>query len=296
MKYCDVRLGKLMQVDIDGIPLEIASQLLPRKTYLSFPLFIHIHLHAKSQKRYSDKQILKENLKSNVSTNSMLGLVDSLENAIRKLKFDFPKTEWGDYYDCTNYIDEAMDQKTKLVNKFIGLTEADSVWDIGANTGFFSRLASGKELKTVAFDIDPVAVEKNYLFSVKNNDKFMLPLIFDLHNPSPSIGWMNRERQNIFERGPVDLTMALAIIHHLAISNNLPFDSIINFFHSICKWLIIEFVPKSDSQVQRLLKTREDIFRDYDKKTFESELVKRFYILEASPMKGSERWLYLAKA
>ncbi len=94
------------------------------------------------------------------------------------------------------------------------------------------------------------------------------------------------------ERGPVDTVLALALIHHLAISNNLPFDRIANFFHDICNSLVIEFVPKSDSQVQKLLATREDIFPDYTREAFENTFGEYFTLQSSVKIKDSERVLY----
>ena len=145
---------------------------------------------------------------------------------------------------------------------------------------YVSRLANGQGVSTISFDIDPVAVEKNYLECIKNDEKNILPLIMDLTNPSPYLGWENDERMSFMKRGPIDLVMALALIHHLAISNNLPFDRIAQFFQKICKSLIIEFVPKTDSQVQRLLATREDIFDNYNKESFETTFGEYFEIVE----------------
>jgi hypothetical protein len=116
-----------------------------------------------------------------------------------------------------------------------------------------------------------------------------------LTNPSPAIGWENEERMSFLERGPADAVFALALIHHLAISNNLPFGKIADFFNKICNWLIIEFVPKNDSQVQRLLATREDLFVDYKQQVFESEFSKFFKIKDSVKISNSERTLYLMK-
>ena len=121
----------------------------------------------------------------------------------------------------------------------------------------------------------------------------MLPLLSDLTNPSPAIGWQNRERQSLIERGPCDTAMALALVHHLAIGNNLPFDRIVDFLAGTCRTLIIEFVPKSDSQVQRLLSAREDIFPNYTKESFEQAFSPRFAVLASSPVRESERTIYL---
>ena len=160
--------------------------------------------------------------------------------------------------------------------------------DLGANIGVFSRLASRQGFSTISFDIDPVAVEKNYLECIENDEKNILPLIMDLTNPSPYLSWENDERMSFMKRGPADLVMALALIHHLAISNNLPFDRIAQFFQKICKSLIIEFVPKTDSQVQRLLSTREDIFDNYDKESFETTFGEYFEIVESVAVRYSE--------
>jgi hypothetical protein len=120
-------------------------------------------------------------------------------------------------------------------------------------------------------------------------------LLLDLTNPSPSIGWENQERMSLAERGPADVVMALALIHHLAISNNVPLGRIASFLSRICNWLIIEFVPKCDSQVQRLLATRDDIFTDYTQAAFEREFGEYFVMEDSVIIKGSERVLYLMR-
>jgi len=147
----------------------------------------------------------------------------------------------------------------------------------------------------VSSDIDPAAVELNYREVKSNGESRILPLVLDLTNPSGGIGWANRERMALAERGPADMVMALALIHHLAISNNLPFAKIAEFFAQIGRSLIIEFVPKEDSQVQRLLATREDIFSNYTQADFEKEFGRMFTVTGKEPVKGSKRTVYLLK-
>ena len=125
--------------------------------------------------------------------------------------------------------------------------------------------------------MDSACVEKNYLEVVAEKEPNILPLLLDLTNPSPQLGWLNQERMSIFERGPVQTVLSLALIHHLAISNNLPLDHIARFFRQIGSWLIIEFIPKTDSQVQRLLSTRKDIFHEYTQENFEAEFGNLFF-------------------
>ncbi len=290
----DHRLGQLSRVFLDGVPLDLASLLLPRSTRLRPGIAMHIHLHAASQKHYAMKAVaVKERP---VSLMSLKGLADSLERLVRKTEFRLTKTEWGNYYKETNYSDEAFEEKKRIVSEFLELAKPRTVWDLGANTGVFSRLAGRRGIPTVAYDIDPVAVELNYREVVKGKETAVLPLVLDLANPSPAIGWAGAERDSWLARGPVDAILALALIHHLAISNNLPFAMIAQTLQRTCGRLIIEFVPKSDSQVRRLLQTREDVFPGYTQEAFEAEFGRYFALERSMPVKGSERTLYLMKA
>lgn len=291
MSHTDIRLGQLLRVYIDGVPLDLASRLLPGKTKLALGLATHIHLHAQAQRKYSDKPAKPAGGK--MSRMAFLGLINNLESTTRKLEWKPEGTEWGDYYTATNYSDASLEHKTQLVAEYLEKASPKTVWDLGANTGRFSRIAAERGIPTIAFDIDPAAVELNYLDCRKRDEKSMLPLLSDLTNPSPAIGWQNRERQSLIERGPCDTALALALVHHLAIGNNLPFDRIADFLAGICRTLIIEFVPKTDSQVQRLLATREDIFPGYNREGFEPAFSARFAILASTPVKGCERTLYL---
>ena len=203
------------------------------------------------------------------------------------------KTEWAEYYDATNYSDSSLQEKGKLVDAYITRINPRRVWDLGANTGYFSRIASDKGIFTTAFDIDPLAVEQGYQVVKQKKEKNLLPLVLDLTNPSPALGWHNAERDSFLQRGPVDCVLALALIHHLAISNNVPLATLAKFFAEAGRYLIIEFVPKGDSQVDRLLATREDIFSTYNPEGFEEAFKQYFRIMDVQPIAGSQRTLYL---
>ncbi len=295
MSLVDVRLSQLLRVYIDGIPLDLASALLPFRSRLQFGLLAHIHLHASAQKRYSNAPERARGQTRQVSKMGLTGLIDSLQKTVKSLAWRPSGTEWGDYYDATNYTREAFDHKIQIVKEFMAAIQPRQVWDLGANTGIFSRLAAETGILTISCDIDPAAVEKNYQEMRKNKETRLLPLVLDLTNPSPGIGWGNEERESFIQRGPVDAVMALALIHHLAISNNVPLPGVAEFFARLGNWLIIEFIPKEDSQVQRLLATREDIFPAYHQAGFEEAFGACFSIESAHPIQGSRRILYLMK-
>ncbi len=170
-----------------------------------------------------------------------------------------------------------------------------SVWDLGANTGLFSRLAGERGIPTVSFDLDPSCVERNYREAKQRGETKVLPLLLDLFNPSPATGWQNGERLSFLERGPADLVMALALIHHLAIAGELPLERIAEFFHQAGGWLVIEFVPPDDPQASRLLETRRGQHHDYDSDRFERCFQIYFDIVASEQVENSGRILYLMR-
>ena len=290
MALTDVRLNQLLRVYIDGVPLDLASGLLPVGTRLNFGLLTHIHIHAGAQKKYAGLEV---KTRGAVSKQAMIGLIDNLDATIRKLDWTPRGTEWGNYYEITNYSEAAFEHKKQLVKDWTVRVNPALAWDLGANNGAFSRAAGEAGSFVVSFDIDPAAVEQNYQMSKRANEQNILPLILDLTNPSPALGWANCERDSFGSRGPADMVLALALIHHLAISNNVPLPQLADFFAETGKWLAIEFIPKSDSQVKKLLVSRQDIFPNYTREGFEAAFSARFKIHEAVDVHESERVLYL---
>ncbi len=290
MSNVDFKLGKLMQSFIDGIPLDLASTLMKGG---GMAAQMHIHAHARSVARHNDDG-KKVTVKQAVMKKSALAaFCDSLRKDTAKLQSGRGVTEWGDYYSNTNYSDAAAGSKEAAVREMLGsVGRLKNVWDLGANDGRYSRIANDFDAHAVAFDIDENAVAANWR-EVKASHRKMLPLILDLSAPSPAIGFANEERMTIGDRQKPDCIMMLAVIHHMAISNNLPFDRIADWIAGLTDHLIIEFVPKDDSQVRVLLATREDIFPDYDEAHFEAAFGKQFRLVKKTAVEGSRRTMYL---
>ncbi len=295
----DVRLSQLLRVYIDGIPLDLASNLLGVKSRLKPSTAMHIHLHAKSQSKHAASASQKPEVATGkLSAQGMKALISSLESAVKAQKWH-PKslnTTWGDYYDEHSYSKAGFASKQTIVQDFLKRSKAKSVWDLGGNSGTFSRIAAELGMQTMCFDDDVVAIEYNYLELKKSGEANLLPLVVDLTNPSSSIGWAHTERKSLAERGPADTIMALALVHHLAIANNLPLEDIANYFARLGRHLIIEFVPKPDSMVKRLLASREDIFPHYTEVGFEEAFKTRYKILDKQKVIGSKRIMYLMRA
>jgi predicted O-methyltransferase YrrM len=304
MAKVDRRLSKELINYIDGIPLDLCSAMLPRSTRYQMGLAIHIHMHARAQTQAEKAQSqvktaaqMNAPTKQKVSRVGLIGLIESLEGLVRGLSCKIVGSSWAEYYSATNYSDAAFDEKKKIVAETAAELKPKLIYDLGANTGIFSRAATqNADVLVISSDIDPEAVELNYRELKKDGVKNILPLVIDLTNPSPAIGWDNSERDAYLKRGKADLVLALALVHHLAIANNVPLGSIAESFAKIGNYLLIEFVPKEDSQVQRLLRTREDIFDQY---TLEGmlEAFKPYYdLVKQTPVQGSKRTLVLFNA
>ena len=154
--WADVRLSQLLRIHIDGIPLDLTSHLLPASTRLRPGLLTHIHLHASWQARHAADTALGDSRR--MSRMSFLGLIDHLESTTRSLRLKPAGTPWADYYDNTNYSAAALEHKRETVARMLERADPRSVWDLGANSGVFSRLASRRGIPTLAFDLDPAAV------------------------------------------------------------------------------------------------------------------------------------------
>ena len=300
MSRVDVRIATLLRSHLEGIPLDLGSRLLPRGTWLRPGLLFHIHLHAMAQRRYADPGPAAGSrggaARRGVSASAAKGLVGSLRSSIEALDWRPAGTEWADYTEDNNYSTEAAGSKREAVLAMLRGLGARTAWDLGANTGEYSRAAREVVPSVIAFDLDPAAVERNYRRVKAERESGILPLLLDLTNPSPALGWAHQERLSLEERGPADVLLALAVVHHLAIGHNLPLERVASFLARLGRSLIVEFVPKSDSQVQRLLRERPDIFPDYTAEGFEAAFRGSFRIERAVPVADSERTLYLMTA
>lgn len=294
MAYVDIRLGQMAREYIDGVPLDLAAKLLPRKARIRPSVLMHIILHAKAQ---DSKGSEHKSTTATLHKRNLLAILDSLERAVRALGPKVSRTEWADYYQGnTNYTESSAKKKRALVHAFTKeIPRLKSAIDLGGNDGHYSRVFSEQGARTICADIDPFAVEANYRRMREKREENLLPLLVDFTNPGGALGWLNEEREPFHDRVNADAVMALAIIHHLAISNNVPFTMVADYFSRFGTYLIIEFVPKEDSQVQKLLATRKDVFPRYNEAEFEKDFSQFYKLVKREKIAGSKRTLYLFK-
>ena len=289
--YVDPRLILLLRIYLEGIPLDLASRLLPFRSFLSPSLLSHLHFHAKAQRRFAGREISYEEHK--ISRKALFALVDNLKSTVEGMKLRKISTVWADYYEKGTYTQAALKSKKRLIREILDRVEGKKIWDLGANIGIFSEIAADKAEFVLSLDFDPAAVEVNYLKIKEKNLKNVLPLVMDLSNPTPSLGWAGEERYSLLDRGPADVLLVLALIHHLVFSHNLTFSKIASFLASAGKVAVIEFVPPHDPQSRKLMRGREEVFNWYNQESFEKEFSRFFKIIERYKIEGSDRILYL---
>ncbi len=298
-KYHGTDMLKMMQTHIDGIPVQLLSSLLPGRTKLNPVLYTNIHLLAKLEGKHKD-DYKAETKMAKLSKKAQNNILESLFNYIRKLELK-EDTEWGNYYDKTNYDKEAFEAKRALIKKWVKPLSPQRLIDMGGNDGTFARAISKDVPHIIVTDIDAKAVEQNYKQIRENEEMNMLPFVCDVLQPAPGIGFNNTERESLLKRladYDPEVTMALALIHHITLSGNVPFEKSAEFFASFSNMLIIEFPKRSDSWVESLLvRKREFInhFDFYNEEAFEQGYSKFFSLEKKQAIPGTERLLYLFK-
>ncbi|MFT4851329.1 MAG: hypothetical protein ACI83B_003895 [Sediminicola sp.] len=298
-KYHGTEIFKMMQTHIDGIPVKLIAAMLPQKTKLSSTLFTNIHLLAKMESKHKEDYKAETKI-AKLSRKAQNNILDSLFNYIKNLKLN-EATEWGDYYTKTNYEAAAFDAKKELIKDWTAALNPQRLIDIGGNDGTFARTVLDKVPHVIVTDIDSNSVDHNYRQVQKNKEINMLPFVCDMLQPAPGIGFNNTERASLIERledYEPDLTLALALIHHITLSGNVPFVKSAEFFAKFSKNLIIEFPKRDDSWAESLLvRKREFInhFDFYNEAGFEAGFKQYFTLEKKETVAGTKRILYLFK-
>lgn len=292
MAHRDAGLVRLLALHPDGIPLDLACRILPCHTFLHFHRWLHLWFHNLGQRRAHRDHAPR----APASQRERLALVDSLRSAVQSLQPPQISSHWSQYEaDRPSYSTGARTSKENFVGEMITSVNPKLLWDLGCNTGAFSQIAANHLAYAIASDYDHDCIETLYRRIRAQPGTTMLPLVIDFANPTPPVGWACGERLSFLQRGPADMILALAVIHHWALRNNITLPMIVDFFGKCTRNLLIEFVPKTDPMSRRLLANRADIFPEYVRLNFEIALAKRFIIRRTLELPESERVLYLCE-
>lgn len=218
--------------------------------------------------------------------------VRGLQRIVRGLEWRPGRSAWSDYAQSNSYSGDDHAAKRRFVEEVASARRRHLVFDLGSNTGEYARLAADHADLVVAMDADAVAVDRMYQDLVKSGVANVQPLVFDLADPSPGLGWRNRERRPLEERGRPDLVLSLAVLHHLVLGRNLPLVEVLDWFAGLTQELVIEFVNLDDPMVRLMLANRRDRDPDYTLERFEKLVQERFRVVRRLTLPSGTRTLF----
>lgn len=296
--FCDIRMLSLWRNYMDGLPLDLAKKLLPLRKKMRPGIFMHLVLHARFQALADKPKNIsnsKENKKPKVTDQGLTGLIHSLQRTIEGINWKRTSKIWESYKEIRTYGTKEVEEKASYVETVVKRLKPKIVWDLGANTGEFSSIAANEGAFVVSIDGDPACTEVHYRkLSEPGGAKAILPLTMDLANPSPGLGWAGMERLSLQQRGPADLILALALIHHLVLSSYVPLPKIAEWFASLTDSLLVEFIPPNDPMVKKLLKNRPEEALPYDFQAFQSAFGMYFEFMDQKKLTNG-RTLFFCK-
>ncbi len=283
----------LLRGQLDGIkPSEARALLSARRR----GVLTHVVLHARLEARYADAggREVKSDLKRAGFGKALLDAnLRKLEKLVRRLEFKPGRTAWTEYGRTNTYSDEEAARKAEFVRQ-AAARHKGLVWDLGCNDGAYSRVAAEHADTVVAVDADHATVDGLYRALRDEGRTDVLPLVMSITDPSPDVGWRGLERARLERRGTPDLALALALIHHVVITGNVPVREFVAWLRSLDCALVVEFPERDDPMVQKLLSGKvEKANPDYDRETFERALGERFEVERTERL--ASRTLYEAR-
>lgn len=294
--YKNISFQSWLRGNLDGIEPEQCQRLMSFRDYFRRGIFSHVFLQAKAQSQFAqtNRDIRNDLRKAGFDVRLIKANIKSLQNLVKQLEWKQEQSTWSDYTSNNSYDSDDSEKKVSFVTSSIGSRDWNFVWDLGCNTGNFSRIAAERARHVIALDADQLAVERFYQTLKSEERSKILPLVCNIADPSPNLGWRGLERKELMKRGKPDLVLCLALIHHLVLTANIPLKEIIEWLSELDSDLIIEFVTKQDPMVHQLLRNKDDIYKDYKQEYFERCLSARFSIVRQETFNSGTRIIYHA--
>lgn len=291
--YKDVPYQPWLRGSLEGISARDMYAVLSVRDLVRPGVLPHVILHAKAQARFEDTSADVRTALKRAGFNRALiqSNVARLRRVIEQLEWSGRGSPWAGYAETHSYSDKDVEQKAAFVDSATRASAPRWVWDLGANTGRFARVAADHADHVLALDVDGPAVERMYR-DLQSGPTNILPLVGSLTDPSPGVGWRNEERLPMLRRGKPDLTLCLALVHHVVIGAHIPLPDFVDWLSTLGADVVIEFVTKQDAMVRRLLANKDDHYTDYDQAAFEARLDRYFRILARLSIHEGTRVLY----
>ncbi len=287
--------------NLDGVPLStVANELGSRRMWMSPSLWLDIALPYWVESRNRKRTTQSENDPAlhrrplAVRSDFQQSNLRRIRRMVDRLETKFIHAgEWQNYaLDC-HYDPAADESKRGVVSEFLRLAKPATVIDLGCNAGDYSTLAAKTGARVIAVDGDEGAIARLYA-RLKISPADINPVVINLGNPTPPMGWCNQERRGFLERGRSDLVMALALIHHLRVSCNWPIDHIVEFLSALtADSIVAEFVPREDPMFRAITRLRDEDFADWTLARWHASLLSKFDLVREIQLPASARTIAL---
>lgn len=296
--YKDIPFQPWLRGSIDGIASQDCYHLMSMCDLIRPGVFLNVVLQAWARARYArtPKDIKKDLREAGFHKALIKTNVARLRKTIRQLNWKRASSTWSHYTSNNPYTDASREQKAAFVRQVVSSRTWNLVWDLGCNLGMFSRIAAEHAQYVIAMDADHLTVERLYQTLKAAGNTTILPLVNNVADSSPNLGWRGLERKALAERGTPDLTLCLALLHHVVIGANIPLHEFIDWLAGLGTEVVIEFVTRQDPMVRALLQHKNDNYHDYEVEYFERSLAEAFTVVRREVLPGETRILYHGKA
>ena len=295
--YKDVPFHPWLRGSLEGIEPEHCRAMLSARDYVRSGVLTHVYLQAKAQSRYEDSnRDVRQDMRSAGFGAAMIkNNIQRLRRLVDRLEWKPQRSTWSEYTQEHSYEDDDLRRKSNFVRRVLAPRRWSLVWDIGCNTGTYSRLAAEHAEYVLALDADHLAVDRMYGAIKREGNDTILPLLADVADPSPGLGWRGLERNTLSERGAPDLILCLALIHHVVIGRNIPIAELVEWLAGFGADVVVEYVGHGDPMVDKLLRNRTGQVVDYSAEALELALARHFEMTTHEALGSGTRTLYHAK-
>ena len=307
-QYCDMFLDPLLvqaytglpargvlRGSVRGLPAEITRKLLPSRAKFRWGVFTNVILHAWFSRRHKDddSDVVTDISKAGFSPAIAKAQLQKLRKLVASLEWESGASVWSGYTDREHYEGDDLPIKAKFVSEVAASNLRDRVLDLGANDGYFSQCVRDAAAHVIAVDNDELVIDRLYKKLRSEGDTKITPLCIDLSDPGGGLGWMGTQRTSMIDRLRSDLVLALALIHHVVISDSVPIPMFLAMVKALGDEAVVEFPCEDDPKVIRLIRNKAgQATHPYSRAVFEAAAKEIFDIERVTELPSGTRVLY----
>lgn len=292
----NVDFQPMLRGSLEGITPTDFARLISIRDLFRRGAMSHVWLHSRLQSSRVAKPHIADSMKaSGFNQDMILNNVRGLQKIVQGLTWNLSESTWSDYDESSEPVQRDAVAKEEFITQVCSRSSWKTVWDLGCNQGRYSRIAALHAKSVLAIDSDHLTVDRLFQSLHAEQNLVITPLVSNLADPAPALGWRLRERQSLEERSKPDLVFCLALIHHLVIGSNLLLSDVIDWLASLRATVVLEYVDREDTQVKQLLANRADVFSDYNQDAFESLVSRSFEVVRKQTLTSGTRTLFLLR-